>query len=320
MTQPTIFVQIASYRDPECQWTVKDLFDKAEHPDRIFVGQCLQEDPIEDAHCREIPSPRPDQTRTITVSPAQSLGVCWARAQTQTLFRDEDYVLMIDSHMRFVDGWDSAMIAELGLCQSDKPVLSTYPPAYTPPDSLAPNPKPSTMILKPIDELGRIRFRAKVLPEAPSKPLRGAFIAAGFIFTKGSFVREVPYDPYLYFRNEEVCLAARAYTHGWDVFSPSKTFLYHYYYVPTETEKRNLHWDDNANWRDLTLQSEERFQYLLCRKTADISSGSLQDIGKYSLGSTRSLDDYEIFCGINFADQTFEEKAFDGIIGISSED
>ena len=25
----TIFVQIASYRDPELQWTLKDLFEKA---------------------------------------------------------------------------------------------------------------------------------------------------------------------------------------------------------------------------------------------------------------------------------------------------
>ena len=38
MKHKTIFVQIASYRDPECQWTVKDLFDKADHPERVYVG------------------------------------------------------------------------------------------------------------------------------------------------------------------------------------------------------------------------------------------------------------------------------------------
>ncbi|HSQ97621.1 MAG TPA: GlcNAc-transferase family protein [Rickettsiales bacterium] len=27
-TEDTIFVQIASYRDPELQWTLKDLFEK----------------------------------------------------------------------------------------------------------------------------------------------------------------------------------------------------------------------------------------------------------------------------------------------------
>ena len=123
----------------------------------------------------------------------------------------------------------------------------------------------------------------------------------------------MPYDPWLYFRNEEVCLAARAYTHGWDVYSPTKTLLYHYYYVPTESEKRSLHWDDNSNWQDLTRQSEERYQHLLCRKTEDISSDSLQEIDKYGLGDTRSLEDYERYCGIDFAKQVFQNRAFRGL-------
>ena len=33
-----IFVQIASYRDPDCQWTLKDMFEKATNPDRVFAG------------------------------------------------------------------------------------------------------------------------------------------------------------------------------------------------------------------------------------------------------------------------------------------
>jgi hypothetical protein len=313
MNLPSIFVQIASYRDPECQWTVRDLFEKAEHPERVFVGQCLQVHPVEDAHCAEIPSPRPDQTRTITVLPTESLGVCWARAQCQALYRDEDHVLMIDSHTRFIEGWDSALIAELNLCPSEKPLLSTYPPAYTPPHDLQENPKLSTMIVKPLDERKRIRFRAQILTYVPEHPLPGAFIAAGFIFTHGAFIREVPYDPWLYFRNEEVCLAARAYTHGWDVFSPSKTFIYHYYYVPSETEKRSLHWDDNVNWQELTRQSEDRYRYLLCHQTKNISASALQDIEKYGLGNTRSLEQYETFCGINFASQSFEAKALEGL-------
>ena len=40
-------------------------------------------------------------------------GVCWARYQAQQLWDGEEYVLMIDSHMRFVPGWDDLMIKEL---------------------------------------------------------------------------------------------------------------------------------------------------------------------------------------------------------------
>jgi hypothetical protein len=37
-----IFVSIPAYRDPECSWTVRDLFRKAKYPSRICVGICFQ--------------------------------------------------------------------------------------------------------------------------------------------------------------------------------------------------------------------------------------------------------------------------------------
>src|SRR5207253_10520497 len=45
-----IFVQIACYRDPECQWTLKDLFEKASNPDRVFAWVVWQYVPEEDGH------------------------------------------------------------------------------------------------------------------------------------------------------------------------------------------------------------------------------------------------------------------------------
>ena len=36
----TIFVQIASFRDPELQYTLQDLFKKAKRPENIFIGIC----------------------------------------------------------------------------------------------------------------------------------------------------------------------------------------------------------------------------------------------------------------------------------------
>jgi hypothetical protein len=37
-----IFVSIPAYRDAECAWTLKDLFLKADHPDRVFAGVAWQ--------------------------------------------------------------------------------------------------------------------------------------------------------------------------------------------------------------------------------------------------------------------------------------
>jgi hypothetical protein len=45
----TIFVSIAAFRDAECQWTLRDMFLKAAHPDRVTAGVVWQVDPVHDA-------------------------------------------------------------------------------------------------------------------------------------------------------------------------------------------------------------------------------------------------------------------------------
>jgi peroxiredoxin len=305
---PTIFVQIASYRDPECQWTVKDLFEKAEHPEQVTVGICAQCDPELDKDCFVVPSPRPAQTKMINVRPHESEGVCWARAKTQELFEDQDYVLMIDSHMRFIQNWDTELIAELKRCGSPKSFLSTYPPGYKPPNDLEKNPKPIVMRAKPFTPQGDIRFEGEVLSRIPERPLRGAFLAAGLLFAPGKFVREVPYDRRIYFNQEEITLATRAFTHGWDVYSPTKSFVYHYYNEPKRGEVRPLHWHDNKDWTQLQTLSIQRARYLLAgEKPADPKA--LEEIDRYGMGKARSLADYEAFSGIDFKNKVSTERA-----------
>jgi hypothetical protein len=305
---PTIFVQIASYRDPECQWTVKDLFEKANHPDNITVGICSQADPELDKDCFVIPSPRPAQTKVTSFLPQESCGVCWARAMTQQLFADQDYVLMIDSHMRFIPGWDEELVAELKRCPSSKSFLSTYPPGYKPPNNLEPNPKPIVMRAQPFSADGDIRFEGEVLSRTPEQPLRGAFLAAGLLFAPGKFVREVPYDPFIYFNQEEITLAARAFTHGWDVYAPTKAFVYHYYNEPKKGEVRALHWRDRQDWTQFQSLSRERFEYLLAGK-APANPKALEHIELFSLGNVRTLQEYEEFSGIDFKSKISSERA-----------
>jgi hypothetical protein len=40
--RPRIFVSVVSYRDPEAVHTLEDLFEKAAHPERVFVGVVWQ--------------------------------------------------------------------------------------------------------------------------------------------------------------------------------------------------------------------------------------------------------------------------------------
>jgi len=101
----SIFVAIASYRDPECPWTVRNLFQNAHHPERVFVGICWQFISPDDDEFFAMAT-YPQQVRCVGYDARQSLGPCWAKSEAQKLWRGEDFLLIIDSHMRFALGWD----------------------------------------------------------------------------------------------------------------------------------------------------------------------------------------------------------------------
>jgi Rps23 Pro-64 3,4-dihydroxylase Tpa1-like proline 4-hydroxylase/peroxiredoxin len=309
-----IFINIASYRDPECQWTVKDLFEKANNPDRIFVGICWQFDQEEDKHCFEVVT-RPEQVRIMPVDWREAEGVCWARYQTQQLWDGEEYTLMIDSHMRFVPGWDDLMIQELAACESKKPVLSCSPTPYWPPNKLGKNMNPTIRRVKPFFPDGNMRCQGEALDRAPEKPLNAAFMVANFCFSRSEIIKEVPYDPYLYFDQEEISYAARLYTHGWDIFSSRRQFLYHYYNdakVPGGSV-RPLH------WRDLRQADESRIRFLRERGLKRFNHMTdyqlsndpeiIRELDKFGWGKVRTLEQYREYCGVDFKNKTTNERA-----------
>ena len=307
-SQERIFVQIPSYRDTECQWTVKDLFDKAMHPERIFVGICWQYVPEEDQDCFLIET-RPEQVRIAKYHIRDSNGVCWARHHVQKLWDGEEYTLQIDSHMRFVENWDTKMIGMLNHCESPSPILSTYPPRYTPPNDLEEG-FISRLVSKEfiVEGIHMMRGVAIRLQNAPEKPIPGAFCSAGFIFSSSKTIEDVPYDPHLYFRGEEITLAVRLWTHGWDFFAPNKVLIYHYYGHRDEGKK---HWVDNKDWVPLREKSFQRVRHLLGTETSNDPEVTAE-LDKYGFGTKRSLSDYEEFSGVNFKEKIISKKAKEG--------
>lgn len=304
MPLPTIFVSIASYRDPECQWTVRDVFNKAAHPERVFVGICWQRVLPDDTACFTIPSPRPMQTRVIEYDAMQSRGACWAKYQANQLYRGEDYWLMIDSHMRFEPGWDEAMLEMLCETGAAHPLLTCYPAAYTPPDQR--NPGTSHLAAKAFHEhTGILHLQGIAKPF--ERPLRTAFIAGGFVFAPAEFFLTVPVDPHLYFYGEEITFAVRAFTHGWDSYSPHRCVIYHYYGRQTFPK----HWSDHTQWHVLEQRSVKRVKHLLGVMPAD-DPETLVELERYGLGARRSLADYQAFSGVDFVAQTIAPFAMQG--------
>jgi hypothetical protein len=152
----SIFVRIASYRDTECGPTIVDLFEKAANPSRLRVGVCLQYAPKRDSPNLRLGKWAP-QVELIRVRSAESRGVCWARAQTETLYRGECYSLQVDSHSRFAPGFDDYLVDALARANTEKAVLSCSPAPYVPGQPLDPEPRLTRRV--PVAfEHGRLRL------------------------------------------------------------------------------------------------------------------------------------------------------------------
>ncbi|CAM9888894.1 unnamed protein product [Discosporangium mesarthrocarpum] len=63
------------------------------------------------------------------------------------------------------------------------------------------------------------------------RPCPAPFVGAGFIFAHASFLRNIPYDPYVpwIFMGEEILMSLRLWTWGYDIYSPTHNALTHFY-------------------------------------------------------------------------------------------
>jgi len=287
----TIFVQIASYRDSELIPTIKDCINKAKNPTSISFGICLQCDPETEDYEDLLFLNNLNNIRINLVHYKNSKGACWARSVAQSLYKGETYSLQIDSHMRFVKDWDEKLITMWKSLEDEMAILTAYPAKYLPneDESQWPIEAPTTCNIKRIHnyrfkQVGHFIENHKSL----TKPKRGVALSAAYIFAPGDVNIKVPYDPTLYFEGEEMSMALRYFTHGYNIYHPHFVILYHYW----TRDGNKHHWSDHSTWGDLENTSTNRLKQLLTEPTKN------NDI--YGLGSIRTLSDYGKFAGIDF--------------------
>ena len=308
----TIFVQIASYRDSECKHTIHDLYEKAVLPERIHVGLNWQY-ADEDGDFPFFDRPYRDRIRLLRIPSHQSKGCCWARSLTESLYGGEDYVLNIDAHMRFSPGWDERLITLHQQLVSDghaKPVISYYPPAYTLPGGQL-HERISKMLTHELsvnnESRGLFINSRSVTLDPGGQPYLQACVAGGFLFAPGSMIREVPYDPHLYFFGEEITLAVRLWTHGYDLFHPACILAYHLYQRQVDnsgTIKKSraalaTHQGEHAGVEERTRRSYARVRHL-CGTQESHEAAVTQEMIRYGLGNERTLYQYSRFSGLDF--------------------
>lgn len=305
MDNESIFVQIASYRDPELVPTILDMFETADDPDNLHVCICWQHDDSESLDM--IRSYR--NIEIIDVPYYDSKGACWARNQIQRRYNGERYTFQLDSHHRFVNGWDSELKIMYQQCQrmgSKKPLITSYIPAF---DPFQPKETyetiPWKMNFHKFLSEGPIFFSPSPIQdyETYTSPIPARFYSAHFAFTDGKFCEEVSHDPEYYFYGEEISITVRAFTHGYDLYHPHKVLCWHEY----TRSARFKHWDDHDmskhEIRNIRQSWWARDQH--SQKRNRVLFGMEQDDGvviqpRYNFGKERSLEDYERYAGINF--------------------
>mmetsp|Transcript_9047 Transcript_9047/g.28232 ORF Transcript_9047/g.28232 Transcript_9047/m.28232 type:complete len:649 (+) Transcript_9047:1-1947(+) len=328
----SIFVSVASYRDNQCQYTLQDLFRKAAHPERVVAGVCFQvakED--EDSFLLDL-GEWSSQIRTYFLHHTEAMGPCYARSLIQReLYKGEDYYFQIDSHFRFVQGWDELCLEQLGRCESPKPILTAYASSYTLPKDYKPG-EPDQAILAAnkavtiicADTFGdqnrddpflRIKTR-NCRSDFGHVPPPAIFWTARFAFSRGSVVHEVPYDPHLeyIFFGEEIAMSARLWTSGWDLFNPTRNIAYHL------GSRAHRHWFREVQASPEQVQREAAAKHRICGLLGTPWPNGQRHpppAAPYGLGTARSLGEYERFAGVDFEFQAVWDRAKCG--GLSKE-
>ena len=113
----TIFVSIPAYRDVEITPTIESLFSQATNPGRIRVSICWQYKQDAENATPDLPENHVKYITLQSYEINESEGVCWARSKASAAYDGEDFSLCIDSHMRFVKGWDVLLIQEWQKCK-----------------------------------------------------------------------------------------------------------------------------------------------------------------------------------------------------------
>ena len=302
----SIFISIASYQDPLLVSTIFSAYQNASDKDALVFGVCDQSDNPDNILGIEFAK----QIHYDHVDPLFAKGPCWARHRAQSFFQDEDYFLQIDSHTQFLPGWDVKFINELNKIESIsassdyflKPIITSYPRSFEVLDfekglfRLNTGDKHTQVITYRKDSLFlKSSFSRQIgIPTTCLDITHAYLMAAGCIFVRGSFVKDIPYDGNYYFYGEELSMALRAFTNGYSFFHIPDVPLFHLY-TDLSNIPRKLHWDpeddkDRAiKWNELEKKSLDRLD--------DLFAGKIED--SMGLGEKRSLNDYANLSGID---------------------
>lgn len=291
----SIFVQIASYHDFELPKTILHAIKQKSNKHEIHFGifNCYFND-------NEIYIPKVDNLRIIEKKAPDGIGVGRSRNIANSLYDGEEYYLQVDSHTRFKKDWDDFLVSEIIKYQENnikKPLISTYPGTYRYDDDMNEiidwGDNVNIVYLKDNPE----QFKNSLIPGQravdPEGQLLQKSISAGSIFTIADFAN-IDFNDKIAFWGEEIFIAAKAWTSGFDLVIPSIQQIFHLYYDHNQPMQRN---GRRHIWKDFP----DIYNQMDIESKAEIKKIFEQNvIGKNALGTERTLEEFGIYAGLDF--------------------
>lgn len=296
-----IYVSLASYRDPYLQSTIDSLFCEADNPENITVG-CFIHALENEFETLKLERTYDEKVKYEIETPGQIFSVTACRNRCLKWLDDSyEYVLQIDSHSRFDQGWDTTLINIIKSIDDKKSILSGALPTFdifedgteekkeqTDPISFAMHTDTTKEnLLRSYD----LAPRGTIL-----KPIEGKtyahdwYMTGHFIFASAKYFKTVLQPEWVLFWGEEVLNGFRTFTAGWNVYIPIKIPIYHLY---SDKIKRPRLVDDFPEkyfiQRDYTTN-----------RIIDILIG--KDIKDGDIFYERSMSDFYIHVGYNLGE------------------
>lgn len=295
-----IFINIASYRDPLLQYTIDNLVRTAKNPGNLTIGICWQFGSEENEHLNF----HGVKNRVIKVPALESKGCGWSRNLAFQLHKDEDFFWLIDSHMSFCENWDESLIEQYHQTENQKSILSCAASEWTPPDSRVdwhadPNKR---AVSRATDFCGSVLLQMFEVRDVIDKPELNSFLTACNLFGPKEWIYDVPYDPDIFFLGEEISLAVRSFTFGYNHYATKRNMAYHKHDRGFRKEFGDDHYGNAARLSEI---SGKRVEALMMGRD-DVK------LGIYGLGKERTVEQYEKYAGVDFKNRLVSERARTG--------
>ncbi|ETW05293.1 hypothetical protein H310_04246 [Aphanomyces invadans] len=311
-----MFVGLSVFRDGvRCGYTVFTGFKRAKNPDRLHFGIVDQVNPGDlkciDEYCKlaKVEWPNEEckyrsQVRVDERVANDSRGPTLARHYQQKLVGDQEFCLQLDAHSVFTNDWDVGIVKDWTTLNNEMGVLTTYLHGLN-------NFVGDDGTNKPPDHLphicqtmrggnGLVRSIGADLILQPKHPQMAALWGAGLSFSKCHAEKRVLIDNHNHwvFDGEEFLRASHLWTHGYDMYSPSKvgSVVYHNYTsVPARFE--HIQFDANLRKREEEM-GINRFKFVVGWPFQGLMDS--YELDKYPWGTARTLHQYLDFAGITF--------------------